>query len=74
MVGTFYRAPSPGAPAFVEVGARVGAQDTVCLLEVMKLFNSIKAGVAGTVTQVAVAVGDQVAAEQLLAVVTPVDT
>ncbi len=49
MVGTFYRAPSPGAKPFVEVGDKVEADDTVCLLEVMKLFNSLKAGVAGTV-------------------------
>ena len=52
MLGTFYRAPSPGAPVFVEVGQRVRAEDTVCLIEVMKLFNSIKAGVDGVVTQI----------------------
>jgi acetyl-CoA carboxylase biotin carboxyl carrier protein len=52
MLGTFYRAPSPGAPAFVEVGQRVRADDTVCLIEVMKLFNSIRAGVDGVVTRV----------------------
>ena len=49
MVGTFYRAPAPGAKPFVEVGDQVSADDTVCLLEVMKLFNSLKAGVDGTV-------------------------
>ena len=38
MLGTFYRSPSPGEPAFVEVGQRVRADDTVCLIEVMKLF------------------------------------
>ncbi len=52
MLGTFYRAASPGAPAFVEVGQRVKADDIVCLIEVMKLFNSIKAGVDGVVTRV----------------------
>jgi acetyl-CoA carboxylase biotin carboxyl carrier protein len=52
MLGTFYRAPAPGAPSFVEVGQRVRADDTVCLIEVMKLFNSIKAGVDGVVTQI----------------------
>ena len=49
MKGTFYRAPAPGEPPFREAGDRVGADDTVCLVEIMKLFNSIPAGVAGTV-------------------------
>lgn len=49
MLGTFYRAPAPGEKPFVEPGAKVRPDDTVCLVEVMKLFNSIKAGVAGTV-------------------------
>ena len=52
MLGTFYRAPSPGEKPFVEVGAKVKPDDTVCLVEVMKLFNSIKAGAAGTVHQI----------------------
>lgn len=54
MLGTFYRAPSPGAAPFVAVGDKVLADDTVCLLEVMKLFNSIRAGVAGTVDAILV--------------------
>jgi acetyl-CoA carboxylase biotin carboxyl carrier protein len=49
MLGTFYRAPSPGAPPFAEVGATVGPEDTVGLIEVMKLFNALPAGVAGRV-------------------------
>lgn len=52
MLGTFYRAASPGDPPFVEAGQVVGAGDTVCLIEVMKLFNSIRAGVDGTVTRI----------------------
>jgi acetyl-CoA carboxylase biotin carboxyl carrier protein len=52
MLGTFYRASSPGAPVFAEVGQRVKADDIVCLIEVMKLFNSIKAGVDGVVTKI----------------------
>ena len=52
LVGVFYRSGSPGAKPFVEVGDKVEADDTVCLLEVMKLFNSLKAGVAGTVEAV----------------------
>jgi acetyl-CoA carboxylase biotin carboxyl carrier protein len=51
-VGVFYRRPSPDQPPFVEVGDRVKAGDTVCLIEVMKLFNSITAGVDGTVTAI----------------------
>ena len=49
MLGTCYRAPSPGAKPFVEMGDKVKPDDTVCLVEVMKLFNSLRAGVAGTV-------------------------
>ena len=52
MLGTFYRAPTPGQPPFVELGQRVRADDTVCLIEVMKLFNSIRAGVDGTIAQI----------------------
>ena len=46
MVGVFYRAPSPGAPAFVEVGDAVAPGQTLCMLEAMKLFNELKAGAA----------------------------
>jgi len=52
MVGTFYRAPEPGAPPYVEVGTRVEPDSTVCIIEVMKLMNSVPAGCAGVVTQV----------------------
>ena len=52
MLGTFFRAPSPGAKPFVEVGDKVKADDTVCLVEVMKLFNSVRAGVDGTVVKI----------------------
>lgn len=51
-VGTFYRGPEPGAPPFAEPGMRVEADTTVCIIEVMKLMNSIPAGCAGVVTQV----------------------
>ena len=54
MVGTFYRAPEPGARPFVAVGDRVGSDTVVCIIEVMKLMNSISAGAQGTVTQVLV--------------------
>ena len=52
MVGTFYRSPEPGAAPFVEVGSRVEADTIVCIIEVMKLMNSVNAGVKGTVTHV----------------------
>lgn len=50
--GTFYHAPSPGEPVFIEVGSTVGSEDPIGLVEVMKLFNTVKAGVAGTVTAI----------------------
>ena len=52
MLGTFYRSPSPGEKPFVEVGQKVKADETVCLIEVMKLFNSIKAGVNGEIAEI----------------------
>jgi acetyl-CoA carboxylase biotin carboxyl carrier protein len=52
MLGTFYRAPSPGAPPFVEVGASVEPDTVVCLIEVMKMMNPVNAGVAGTIAEV----------------------
>jgi acetyl-CoA carboxylase biotin carboxyl carrier protein len=52
MVGTFYRAPSPGAPPFVEVGTRVKKGDPLCIVEVMKLFTTIHAERDGTVVEI----------------------
>jgi len=52
MVGTFYRAASPGAPSFVEVGSKVNEGDTLCIIEAMKILNEIEADKAGTVTQI----------------------
>ena len=49
MVGTFYRRPAPDQPAFVELGQRVEAGDTLCLIEAMKLFNEIVAEQGGVV-------------------------
>ncbi|MBI2957418.1 MAG: acetyl-CoA carboxylase biotin carboxyl carrier protein [Chloroflexi bacterium] len=51
-VGTFYRAPKPGAPPFVQVGSYVTEDDTVCILEVMKCFISVKAGARGYITRI----------------------
>ena len=54
MVGTFYAAPEPSAPPFTEVGARVDEDATVGLIEVMKVFNSIRAGANGVIEQILV--------------------
>jgi acetyl-CoA carboxylase biotin carboxyl carrier protein len=52
ILGTFYRAESPGKPPFVEVGSKVDPDTIVCIIEVMKMMNSVPAGVAGTVAEV----------------------
>ncbi|OCQ91119.1 acetyl-CoA carboxylase, biotin carboxyl carrier protein [Oscillatoriales cyanobacterium USR001] len=52
MVGTFYRAPGPDEPPFVQVGDRVKIGQTVCIIEAMKLMNEIEAEVAGTVVEI----------------------
>ena len=51
-LGTFYLSPKPGAPPYIEVGQTVGAETEVCLLEVMKLFTTLRAGVSGVVRQI----------------------
>ncbi len=51
-VGTFYRAPSPDAPPFVEAGSKVRDGQTLCIVEAMKLMNEIEADVAGTIVEV----------------------
>lgn len=53
-LGTFYRSPKPGSPAFVEIGQQVTEDTEICLLEVMKLFTAVKAGVAGKVVKICV--------------------
>ena len=55
MLGTFYRAQAPGAAPFVDVGTRVEENTIVCLIEVMKMMNSIPAGVVGTIVEVCAA-------------------
>ncbi|HTC45620.1 MAG TPA: acetyl-CoA carboxylase biotin carboxyl carrier protein [Steroidobacteraceae bacterium] len=54
LLGTFYRAPKPGAPPFVEVGAQVSEDTIVGIIEVMKLMNTVRAGMRGTVTEILV--------------------
>ena len=60
MVGTFYRAPSPGAPSFVEVGQSVTKGQTLCIIEAMKLMNEIESDVAGTIKAILVENGQPV--------------
>jgi acetyl-CoA carboxylase biotin carboxyl carrier protein len=59
-VGTFYRSPSPDAPAFVDVGSVVRAGQTLCIIEAMKLMNEIEAEASGTVVEIFVQNGKSV--------------
>jgi acetyl-CoA carboxylase biotin carboxyl carrier protein len=52
LIGTFYRAPKPGAPPFVEVGSKVEEDTVVAIIETMKLMNSVRAGVRGTIVEI----------------------
>ena len=65
-LGTFYRAPKPGAPPYVQVGQRVERLTEVCLIEVMKLFTSVHAGISGVVRQVLVEDSELVEFDQVL--------
>ena len=60
MVGTFYRAPSPSAAAFVEIGQHVSEGDTICIIEAMKLLNQIEADKSGTIKSILVENGQPV--------------
>jgi oxaloacetate decarboxylase alpha subunit len=71
MVGTFYRAPAPGAPAFVEEGGSVARGQTLCILEAMKLMNEIKSDLDGTVRTIHVGNGESVEFGQLLFEIEP---
>lgn len=65
-LGTFYRSPKPGAPPFVELGQVVTAGTEICLLEVMKLFTSVFAGVSGKVAKICAADAELVEGGQVL--------
>jgi len=69
MVGTFYRSPSPGAPAFVDQGTAVKPGDTLCIIEAMKLLNEIEAEIGGTITRILVENGQPVEYGQPLFVI-----
>ncbi len=71
MVGTFYRAPGPEEPAFVEVGSRIGVGQTVCILEAMKLMNELESEVSGEVIEILIDNGTPVEFGQVLMRVKP---
>jgi acetyl-CoA carboxylase biotin carboxyl carrier protein len=71
MVGTFYRAPAPDEPPFVEVGDRIRTGQTVCIIEAMKLMNEIEAEVSGEVIEVLVQNGEPVEYNQPLMRISP---
>ncbi|MBC3951350.1 MULTISPECIES: acetyl-CoA carboxylase biotin carboxyl carrier protein [Pseudomonas] len=66
MVGTFYRTPAPGSPAFVEVGKTVKKGDTICIVEAMKMMNHIEAEVSGVIESILVENGQPVEYDQPL--------
>jgi len=71
LLGTFYVAPEPGAPPFVKVGQQITEDTTVGLIEVMKVFNSVRAGVKGTIVEVVAQNGQFIEFGQTLFIVKP---
>jgi acetyl-CoA carboxylase biotin carboxyl carrier protein len=71
MVGTFYKAPEPGAEAYIKVGNRVSPGQTVCIIEAMKIMNEIEAEIAGVVREISVEDGQPVEFGQALFRVDP---
>jgi acetyl-CoA carboxylase biotin carboxyl carrier protein len=72
MVGTFYRAPAPEAPPYVESGTRVAKGQTLCVLEAMKLMNELEAEVSGIVREILVENGEPIEYGQVLFRIEPV--
>jgi acetyl-CoA carboxylase biotin carboxyl carrier protein len=70
-LGTFYRAPKPGAPPYVEIGQEIAPGTEICLLEVMKLFTTVVAREGGIVREVCVADGEMIEREQVLVLIEP---
>lgn len=66
MVGTYYQAPSPGSPAFIEVGQHVKVGDVLCIIEAMKMMNQIEADKSGTIEAILVDDGQPVEFDQPL--------
>jgi acetyl-CoA carboxylase biotin carboxyl carrier protein len=71
MVGTFYRAPSPEASPFVQLNDRIGQNQSVCIIEAMKLMNEIEAEVSGRIVEICVKNGEPVEFGQVLMRVDP---
>jgi acetyl-CoA carboxylase biotin carboxyl carrier protein len=71
LLGIYYRAPKPGEPPFVEVGSRVDTETVIGIVEVMKLMNSVHAGVKGEVVEILGANGELVEHGELLLLVRP---
>jgi acetyl-CoA carboxylase biotin carboxyl carrier protein len=71
MVGTFYRAPAPGEPNFVEIGQRISVGQTVCILEAMKLMNELETELSGEVVEILLDNGTPVEFGQVLMRVRP---
>lgn len=71
MVGTFYRAPAPDEPPYVEVGDRIRVGQTVCILEAMKLMNELESEVSGTIVEILIENADPVEFGQVLMRVKP---
>ncbi|MCJ8312665.1 MAG: acetyl-CoA carboxylase biotin carboxyl carrier protein [Saccharospirillaceae bacterium] len=69
MVGSFYRAPSPSSPSFVEIGQTVKAGDTVCIVEAMKMMNQIEADKSGVVKAILLENGQAVEFDQPLIII-----
>lgn len=69
MVGTFYRAPSPTADSFAEIGQKVKAGEVVCIVEAMKMMNQIEADKSGTITEILVEDGQPVEFDQPLLII-----
>lgn len=72
MVGTFYRAPSPEAPAYVEVGQTIEAGQVICIIEAMKLMNEIKSEIKGKVLEILVDNAEPVEFGQAILLIEPI--
>lgn len=70
-LGIFYRAPKPGAPPYVELGAKVEPDTEICLIEVMKLFTPVQAGIKGTIRHICIEDGEMVEHGQSLFYIEP---
>ena len=69
MVGTFYRSPSPTSASFVEIGQKVSAGETICIIEAMKMMNQIEADKSGTVTAILAENGEPIEFDQPLVMI-----